>query len=162
MIACDVCQRSKHEAVVLAGLLQPLPIPNQVWDDMTMNFIEGLPRSHGFDSILVVVDRLSNYSHFIVLKHPFTTKSVALIFLKEVVRLHGIPRSIISDQDKVFMSSFWRELFSLQGSKLKWSTTYNPQADGQSLSLNNAKFRQPGLKCHTIYLALDLIHLLTY
>ena len=147
--ACDVCQRSKHEAMVPTGLLQPLSIPNQVWDDITLDFIEGLPRSHGFDSILEVVDRLSKYSHFIALKHPFIAQSVALMFLKEVVRLHGIPRSIIIDRDKVFMSSFWRELFFfLQGSELKQSTAYYPQTDGQSEVVNHGL--EIYLRCFTM------------
>lgn len=89
-----------------AGLLQPLPLPNQVWEELTMDFIEGLPKSNVMDIILVVVDRLSKYAHFIPLKDPFNARLVAELFIKEVVRLHGIPKFIVSYHNKVFMSNF--------------------------------------------------------
>lgn len=94
---CIICQRNKHSATTPAGLLQPLPLPAQARDDVSMDFIEGLPRSGRVDSILVVVDRLSKYTHFVGLNHPFTQASVAGVFLREIVRLHGIPHSIVSD-----------------------------------------------------------------
>jgi hypothetical protein len=83
--ACTTCQRNKTEALQPAGLLQPLEVPSQVWADIAMDFIEGLPRVHGKSVILTVVDRFSKYTHFIALGHPYTATSVAHAFFAEIV-----------------------------------------------------------------------------
>lgn len=133
---CDVCQINKAEHQVPAGLLQPLPVPDQAWKHLSMDFIEGLPRSEGRDVIFVVVDRFTKYSHFIALSHPFTAHHVAKEFMNLVYRLHGLPESIVSDRDSLFLSGFWKELFHLLGTELKYSSAYHPQTDGQTERIN--------------------------
>lgn len=129
---CSICQKNKAATSSPAGLLQSLPIPHQVWDDIAMDFINGLPSSCGKDSILVVIDRLSKYAHFLPLSHPYSTKVIAEKFVDGVVKYHGMPKSIISDRDPIFMSYFLREFFKLSGTKLNMSSSYYPQTDGQS------------------------------
>ena len=134
--SCDVCQRNKHENVPYPGLLQPIPVPQQAWSHLTMDFIEQLPPSHGFDTILVVVDRFIKFRHFIKLTHPYSAQQVAQIFLDNVYRLHGLPETIISDRDRIFLSNFWQELFRLLGVNLHYSSAYHPQSDGQTERVN--------------------------
>lgn len=133
---CNVCQQYKADCMKPAGLLQPLPIPTQSWVDVSMDFIEGLPMANGHSVIMVVVDRLTKYAHFIPMKHPFSAATVARAFVSNVVQLHGVHSSIVSDRDKVFTSNFWQVLFRLQGTKLCMSSNYHPQTDGQSEVVN--------------------------
>jgi hypothetical protein len=101
-----------------------------------MDFIEGLPNSNGYTVILVIVDRFTKYGHFYPIKHPFTASIVAQLFLDNIVKMHGIPKFIVSDRDKVFTSSFWSELFKLLKTDLKLSSAYHPQSDGQTERVN--------------------------
>jgi hypothetical protein len=133
---CLVCQRAKHELCKYPGLLQPLRVPQHSWTDISMDFIECLPISHGYSVILVVVDRFTKYSHFFPMKHPYTSTSVAQLFLDNIVKLPGVPSRIVSDKDRVFTSSFWTELFKLLKTELKIGSTYHPQMDGQIEHVN--------------------------
>ncbi|TYK00065.1 transposon Tf2-1 polyprotein isoform X1 [Cucumis melo var. makuwa] len=96
---CLICQKNKILALSPAGLLTPLEIPDTICD-ISMDFMDGLPKSPGFEVIFVVVDRMSEYAHFMALKHPYMAKFVIELFVKEIVRLHGYPRSIVSDRDR--------------------------------------------------------------
>ncbi|WMV14796.1 hypothetical protein MTR67_008181 [Solanum verrucosum] len=133
---CATCQRSKYDSSAYPGLLQPLKIPSTAWSSISMDFIDGLPKSKGKSTILVVVDRLTKYGHFLAISHPYTAASVAQLFLDQVYKLHGMPENIISDRDPIFMSKVWQDLFSMQGVTLSTSTAYHPQTDGQTEVLN--------------------------
>jgi hypothetical protein len=102
--ACIVCQQSKHDRSKSPGLLQPLPVLETAWQVISLDFIEGLPLSHSFKCVLVVVDLLMKYGHFLPLRHPFTVVGVAQSFFHTVYRLHGLPSAIISDRDRIFTS----------------------------------------------------------
>ncbi|KAG8048441.1 hypothetical protein GUJ93_ZPchr0009g1673 [Zizania palustris] len=96
------------------GLLQSLKVPSIVWVDVAMDFIEGFPRVCGKLVVLTIIERFSKYAHFIALGHPYTTTTVTHTFFDNIVQLHGIPSSIMSDWDPMFTGQFWRELFSWQ------------------------------------------------
>jgi hypothetical protein len=101
-----------------------------------MDFIEALPKVHGKSVILIVVDRFSKFSHFISLRHPYTATSVARAFFNDIVRLHGLPESIVSDRDLVFTGHVRRDIFKFSRVQLKLSTAFHPQTDGQSEAVN--------------------------
>jgi hypothetical protein len=104
---CDTCQRTKVEHQKPAGLLQPLPVPEWKWEEIGMDFVTRRPRTQkGNDSIWVIIDRLTKVAHFVPVKTTFGGAALARIYLKEIVRLHGIPRKIVSDRGTQFTSNF--------------------------------------------------------
>ena len=113
-------QQVEHQH--LAGLLQPLPVPEWKWEVVSMDFITGLPmtcRQH--DSIMVVVDKLTKAAHFIPVKSMHKIDDIAKIFMKEIFKLHGLPKAIVSDRDPKFTSNFWKSLFADLGTKLNFN-----------------------------------------
>jgi hypothetical protein len=130
---CLVCQQVKVEHQKPGGLLQPLEVPEWKWEHITMDFVGALPRNQkGQDSIWVIVDRLTKSAHFIPVKSTYKASQYAAIYIEQVVRLHGVPLSIVSDRDPVFTSRFWNAFQKAMGTRLKMSTSHHPQTDGQS------------------------------
>lgn len=130
---CLTCQQVKAEHRKPAGLLQPLPIAEWKWEHVTMDFVAGLPRTRsGHDSIWVIIDRLTKTSHFLPVRSNYKLEKLAQMYIREIVKLHGIPVSIVSDRDPRFTSRFWRTLQSALGTNLSFSTAFHPQSDGQS------------------------------
>ncbi|GAB2290451.1 hypothetical protein Dimus_038102 [Dionaea muscipula] len=130
---CLVCQQVKAEHQRPAGKLQPLPIPEWKWEHITMDFVTGLPTTrNGHDAVWVIVDRLTKSAYFLPVKVTFSLERLARLYMREIIRLHGTPVSIVSDRDPRFVSRFWGALHKAFGTRLSFSTAYHPQTDGQS------------------------------
>jgi len=125
--ACLICQKSKVEHQKPTGLLTLLDIPKWKWDSISMDFVTSLsntPNRH--DAIWVIVDRLTKSAHFIPINISFPVSQLAEIYIREIVKLHGDPSSIVSDRDPRFTSRFWKSLQEALGSQLRLSSTYHP------------------------------------
>ena len=135
--SCDSCQRNKPSHQAEMGLLQPLPIPDQPWAQVSLDLITALPKSLlGNDAIVVFIDKLTKMVHYVPTTTNVTAPQLATIFLRNVVRLHGFPESILSDRDPRFTAFFWRSFWEQMGSKLTMSAAYHPQTDGQTERAN--------------------------
>jgi hypothetical protein len=134
---CDSCQRIKAEHQRPARLLQPLQIPQWKWDEIEMDFIVGLPRTRtSYDSIWVVVDRLTKAAHFIPVKTTYNSVVLAELYMSRIVCLHGVPKKIVSDRGTQFTSHFWQQLHEALGTHLKFSLAYHPQTVVQTERTN--------------------------
>ena len=150
VFSCQKCQEMKSLKQQPSGLLQPLPMPAGKWRDITIDFITELPKSSkGNDAIMTVVDRATKMAHFIATKTDISAPQVAELFRDHIWKLHGVPRSIVSDRDTRFVSIFWRSLMKLVGTKLRFSTAYHPQTDGQSEKMNDVV--EQILRTYTIF-----------
>ncbi|GKE44797.1 putative reverse transcriptase domain-containing protein, partial [Tanacetum coccineum] len=130
---CLTCAKVKAEHQKPSRLLQQLEIPVWKWERITMDFVSGLPRTpSGYDTIWVIVDRLTKSAHFLPMKKMDSMEKLTRLYLKEIVCRYGVPVSIISDRDSHFSSNFWRSLQKALGTNLDMSTAYRPQTDGQS------------------------------
>ena len=133
---CDRCNRTKTFPAKPIGKLVPTQIPEDVWDIITVDLIVGLPESKGYNSIMVVVDRLGKMIHAIPTRDTVTSAGVAKLFRDHVWKLHGLPTQIISDQGPQFVAQFMKELNSILDIKTPSSTTWHPQTDGQTERAN--------------------------
>jgi hypothetical protein len=150
IVKCLECQQVKVEHRHPVGLLQPLQIPEWKWEVISMDFITGLPKTtKQHDAIMVVVDKLSKETHFIPIKSTFKAIDVANVFMKEIFRLHGFPKTIISDRDAKFTSNFWKGLFTGLETQLEFSMAYHPQTDGQIERVN--KVLEDMLRMHVMH-----------
>jgi transposase InsO family protein len=137
VIACSSCQLNKPTNQLPLGLLQPLPVPERKFEHITMDLITDLPvTKNGCDAVLTIVDRLTKLVSFAPIRKDAKAKDVASVFRRVWYRHHGLPRAIISDRDKRFLSNFWQALFKALGTELRFSTAFHPQTDGQSERAN--------------------------
>jgi hypothetical protein len=134
---CDTCQRVKAKHHRPAGLLQPLQVPEWKWKEITMDFIVGLSRTQsGYDSIRVIMDRLTKVAHFIAVKTTYSGPQLAELYMLRTVCLHGVPRKIVSDSRTQFTSRFWERLHETLITQLRFSFAYHPQTDGHTKRVN--------------------------
>jgi hypothetical protein len=133
LVKLQYCHQVKVKHQHRSGLLQPLLVPKWKCETISLEFITCFHRTQKqIDSIMVVIDKLGNSSHFIDVNSTFKTINIAEIFMKEIFRLHAISKIVISDRDAKFTSSFWKELFARLNTNLNFNTSYHPQIDGQT------------------------------
>jgi hypothetical protein len=134
---CDTYRRVKAIHMKTAGPLQSLPIPTWKWEDISMDFIVGLPRkAKGFDSIWVIIDRLTKIAHFLPVKTDHPVAVNAQLYIARILSLYGVPKTIVSDSGPQFVSKFWEALHKSLGTKLLHSSAYHPQTSGQTERVN--------------------------
>jgi hypothetical protein len=133
---CDLCNRMKVQRQQPIGELHPSETPEVPWDTISVNFIVELPESHGYDTIMCVVDSLTKRTHFILTHTTINTEGTALLFLKEVWKHHGTPQVVVSDRGPQFVTTFTHKLYKLLGIKLAMSMVYHPQTNGQTEHVN--------------------------
>jgi hypothetical protein len=134
---CDNCQRVKAERQRPTGLLQPLKIPQWKWEEISMEFIVGLPTTQsGYDSIWVIVDHFLKVAHFIPVKTTYKGANLTELYIARIVCLHGVPKKIVSDRGTQFTSRFWEKLYEAMNTRLNFSSAYHPQTDGQTERIN--------------------------
>ena len=133
---CLTCQQIKAEHQRPAGLLQPLELTEWKWEHITMDFVTHLPRtSRKHDAVWVIVNRLTNSAHFLVVQMTFTLEEFCKLYIREIVRLHGVPVLIVSNRDPRFTAQFYKSLQRAMGTQLRMSTAFHPQIDGHSKSI---------------------------
>ncbi len=130
--SCEICQTTKWTSQRMPGLLHQLPIPDAPWTSIAMDFIGPFPKSLDSNYLWVIVCRLTSQVHLVPIKMTTNALELTYEFLKNVVCLHGLPKSIVSDRDSKFTSKFWTELHHLLGVRLKMTTSFHPQGDGQA------------------------------
>jgi len=133
---CDLCNRTKMFPAPLVGKLMPNRIPDHRWQVISVDLITELPRSHGYDALLIVVDRLSKRAHVVPTTSDITSLGVAWLFRDNVWKLHSLPEEVISDQGAQFISKFMRGLSQVLGIKVAASKAYHPQTDRQTERVN--------------------------
>ena len=135
---CGICVITEDANNKPAGFLHSLPILDRLWQSIGMDFMGPLLKSNNFDYLLLVIDQLISQVHLVPITMTMTTREVVWLLLKEVVRLHGIPKSIVSNRDTKFTSIFCKELHRLMGSKLLMSAAFHPQTDGEMERTNRS------------------------
>jgi len=132
---CDLCLHTKIQYRLPSGELQPLPIPEEHWDVISMDFILKLLESGGYDSIMIAINSIGKHSHFVETLTTVTAGAVNL-YLRNIWKLHGLPQKVVSDRGPQFVAAFMKELYQLLGIEAVTSTAYHPQTDGQMERVN--------------------------